>query len=80
MELLERERHLHHLAELLRHAAAGQGCVVLAGGEAEVGKTALVDAFGRRDGGGAADLLRRALHAGSTRCRARLGPGARPPD
>ena len=48
MELLERDQHLEHLAELLRLAAAGQGRLVLVGGEAGVGKTALVrDVCGR---------------------------------
>lgn len=45
MELLERDQPLAQLAEHLRHAAAGQGRMVLVGGEAGVGKTALVDAF-----------------------------------
>ena len=48
MELLERDQHLDHLAELLRQAAAGHGRVVLVGGEAGVGKTALADEFCRR--------------------------------
>jgi DNA-binding CsgD family transcriptional regulator len=48
MELLERDQHLEHLAELLRLAAAGQGRLVLVGGEAGVGKTALTDEFCRR--------------------------------
>jgi predicted ATPase len=43
MELLEREPHLEQLEEHLRQAAAGHGRVVLVGGEAGVGKTALVD-------------------------------------
>jgi DNA-binding CsgD family transcriptional regulator len=48
MELLERERHLDQLEEHLRQAAAGHGRVVLIGGEAGVGKTALVEEFARR--------------------------------
>ena len=82
MELLEREQHLDQLEEHLRQAAAGHGRLVLVGGEAGVGKTTLVDEFcrqRRRDGGGAADLVRRALHAGSARSRTRPGSGARPP-
>ena len=81
MELLERESQLDQLAEHLRQAEAGQGRLVLVGGEAGVGKSTLVDAFCRQvaDGaGGAANLLRRALHAGSARCRARPGSGAWP--
>ncbi len=45
MELLEREQHLSQLEEHLRHAAAGHGRMVFIGGEAGVGKTALVDKF-----------------------------------
>jgi DNA-binding CsgD family transcriptional regulator len=48
MELLERESHLKQLEEHLRQAAAGHGRVVLIGGEAGVGKTALADAFCRQ--------------------------------
>jgi DNA-binding CsgD family transcriptional regulator len=48
MELLERGTHLVQLEEHRRLAAAGQGRVVLVGGEAGVGKTALVDEFSRR--------------------------------
>jgi len=48
MQLLEREAHLTHLGEHLRLAAAGQGRMVFVGGEAGVGKTALVDEFCRR--------------------------------
>ncbi|MGH2617656.1 MAG: AAA family ATPase, partial [Thermomicrobiales bacterium] len=45
MELLERAPYLTELSDLLRQAAAGQGCLVLLGGEAGVGKTALVRRF-----------------------------------
>ena len=48
MDLLERESHLAQLEEHRRQAAAGQGRLVLVGGEAGVGKSALVDAFCRR--------------------------------
>src|SRR3954469_8816650 len=47
MELLEREQHLAQLEEHLCQAATGQGRLVLVGGEAGVGKTALVDEFAR---------------------------------
>ena len=42
MELLERGPQLDELARLLRVAAGGQGCCVFLGGEAGVGKTALL--------------------------------------
>jgi DNA-binding CsgD family transcriptional regulator len=45
MDLLERTPHLSELAGLLRQAAAGQGSLVLIGGEAGVGKTALARRF-----------------------------------
>jgi len=45
--LLEREPHLQALTEALAHAAAGEGRVVLVGGEAGIGKTSLVDEFSR---------------------------------
>jgi DNA-binding CsgD family transcriptional regulator len=45
MELLERTTHLAELSALWRQAAAGQGRLVLLGGEAGVGKTALVRRF-----------------------------------
>jgi DNA-binding CsgD family transcriptional regulator/tetratricopeptide (TPR) repeat protein len=51
MELLEREQHLEQLEEHLRQAAAGQGRLLLVGGEAGVGKTTLTDAFCRRIAG-----------------------------
>jgi DNA-binding CsgD family transcriptional regulator len=65
MELLEREEHLDQLEEHLRLAAAGHGRVVLVGGEAGVGKTALVDEFCRRVAG-AATALRASCDALST--------------
>jgi predicted ATPase len=65
MELLERDQHLEHLAELLRLAAAGQGRLVLVGGEAGVGKTALTDEFCRRLAGTAV-VLRTSCDALST--------------
>jgi DNA-binding CsgD family transcriptional regulator/tetratricopeptide (TPR) repeat protein len=45
MELLERERFLNELAAALTRAKAGGGCTVLVGGEAGIGKTALVEQF-----------------------------------
>jgi DNA-binding CsgD family transcriptional regulator len=65
MQLLEREPLLTQLEEHLRLAAAGQGRVVLVGGEAGVGKTALVDEFCRRVAG-AATALRTSCDALST--------------
>jgi DNA-binding CsgD family transcriptional regulator len=65
MELLERETHLAQLEEHRRQAAAGHGRLVLVGGEAGVGKTALVEAFCRRVGGGSW-VLRMACDALST--------------
>jgi DNA-binding CsgD family transcriptional regulator len=56
MLLLEREQHLSQLQEHLRQAAAGQGRVVLVGGEAGVGKTSLVNEFCRQVVGTAAIL------------------------
>lgn len=50
MELLEREQHFAQLEEHLVQAATGHGRLVLVGGEAGVGKTALVDAFAHRAG------------------------------
>src|SRR5918994_1748108 len=65
MELLERESHLEQLAEHLRQAAAGQGRLVLVGGEAGVGKTSLTDEFCCRVAGTAA-VLRTSCDALST--------------
>jgi DNA-binding CsgD family transcriptional regulator/tetratricopeptide (TPR) repeat protein len=45
MALVERERQAAALAGWLREAAAGQGRLVLIGGEAGIGKTVLVDTF-----------------------------------
>jgi len=67
MALLERERHLAALGSWLGEAAAGQGRLILLGGEAGVGKTSLVDAFCRAVPG-RARVLR-----GS--CDARCTPG-----
>ena len=47
MEPLECDHHLDLLAELLRQASAGQGRLVLVGGEAGVGKTTFADEFCR---------------------------------
>ncbi len=65
MDLLERELHLAHLEEHRRLAAAGQGRVVLIGGEAGVGKTSLVDVFALR-AAAAAGVLRMSCDALST--------------
>ena len=65
MELLERKEHLDQLEQHLRQAAAGHGRVVLVGGEAGVGKTALVDEFCRRVAG-VAPALRASCDALST--------------
>ncbi|MGH2535297.1 MAG: ATP-binding protein, partial [Thermomicrobiales bacterium] len=45
MQLFERDADLDHLSRWLDQAAAGDGCLVLLGGEAGVGKTALVRRF-----------------------------------
>lgn len=45
LPLLERGPALEHLAALARQASAGEGTVVLIGGEAGVGKTTLIRAF-----------------------------------
>ena len=51
LELLERDELLERLAGALRSAAAGRGRLVLLGGEAGVGKTALLRAFCALDAG-----------------------------
>jgi DNA-binding CsgD family transcriptional regulator/tetratricopeptide (TPR) repeat protein len=48
MELVERERYLADLAEWLSAAAERGGCVALVGGEAGIGKTALLQEFSLR--------------------------------
>ncbi|HEX3848509.1 MAG TPA: AAA family ATPase, partial [Steroidobacteraceae bacterium] len=48
MELLEREQHLADLSKWLDSATREQGCVVLLGGEAGIGKTALCREFARQ--------------------------------
>jgi DNA-binding CsgD family transcriptional regulator/tetratricopeptide (TPR) repeat protein len=53
MELIERGAYLAALAEHLAAAAAGNGRLVLVGGEAGVGKTSLVRAFSEERAGGA---------------------------
>src|SRR5665213_1717171 len=45
MQLLERDRCLADLAAWLDAAVAGGGCTVLLGGEAGIGKTALLQQF-----------------------------------
>ena len=47
LELLEREPFLHTLSSLLAEASAGNGRLVMIGGEAGVGKTSLIDRFCR---------------------------------
>jgi DNA-binding CsgD family transcriptional regulator/tetratricopeptide (TPR) repeat protein len=47
LELLEREPFLHTLSTLLAEASAGDGRMVMIGGEAGVGKTSLVERFCR---------------------------------
>lgn len=53
MDLLEREAHLHALAGALAEARGGQGRLVFVGGEAGLGKTALVFEFAQARAGGA---------------------------
>jgi predicted ATPase len=45
MELLEREHFFHELEGLLGVVAAGNGRLVLVGGEAGIGKTSLIERF-----------------------------------
>src|SRR5260221_3057625 len=45
MDLLERERSFEQLSELFHSATTGHGRTVLVGGEAGIGKTALVEQF-----------------------------------
>lgn len=45
MELLERTAYLEEMQECLQHATGGEGCLLLLGGEAGVGKTVLVERF-----------------------------------
>ena len=71
MELLERQQPLAQLAAHLLQAAAGQGRLVLVGGEAGVGKTSLVTAFCRQVAE-TATVLRTSCDALST--PAPLGP------
>src|ERR1700686_5306721 len=48
MELLERERYLADLAACVHAAAESSGCIALVGGEAGIGKTALLQEFSIR--------------------------------
>lgn len=57
MELLEREPYSDEVRALLRRAGEGGGCLVLLGGEAGVGKTALVGQFVESVGGDARALI-----------------------
>ena len=57
MELLERTSFLDALHDRLRQAAAGQGHLVLLGGEAGSGKTVLVQQFCRAAEGTARVLV-----------------------
>lgn len=71
MELLERDLPITQLEEHVRQAAAGRGRLVLIGGEAGIGKSALLDAFRQRIAGETA-VLRASCDALST--PAPLGP------
>lgn len=53
MALLERDAYLNDLHGLLAQASHGHGCMVFLGGEAGVGKTALVQEFSRSVGSAA---------------------------
>ena len=53
MALLERDAYLNDMHGLLAQATRGHGCMLFLGGEAGVGKTALVQAFARSIGSGA---------------------------
>ncbi|MGI9141435.1 MAG: ATP-binding protein [Gemmatimonadaceae bacterium] len=57
MPLLERADQLEELDTLLRDAAAGSGCLVLAGGEAGAGKTVLVQRFAEQAQGSARVMI-----------------------
>ena len=57
LELLERDELVERLAVALRSAAAGHGRLVLLGGEAGVGKTALLQAFCAGDPAGRAGRI-----------------------
>jgi DNA-binding CsgD family transcriptional regulator len=71
MELLERDLPFAQLEEHVRQAAAGHGRLVLIGGEAGIGKSALLDAFRQRIAGETV-VLRASCDALST--PAPLGP------
>jgi DNA-binding CsgD family transcriptional regulator len=71
MELLERDLPFAQLEEHVRQAAAGHGRLVLIGGEAGIGKSALLDAF-RQTIAGEITVLRASCDALST--PAPLGP------
>ncbi|MFN8679506.1 MAG: LuxR C-terminal-related transcriptional regulator [Thermomicrobiales bacterium] len=71
MELLERDLPITQLEEHVRQAAAGRGRLVLIGGEAGIGKSALLEAFRQRIAGETA-VLRASCDALST--PAPLGP------
>ena len=57
MQILERTDDLDHLNALLRKAAAGEGALVLLGGEAGVGKTTFVHLLAEQAGAGARVLI-----------------------
>jgi DNA-binding CsgD family transcriptional regulator len=66
MDLLERDRDLAELADLLAQATAGTGHAVLVSGEAGIGKTALVERFAAQH--------RRAVHTLWGACEALFTP------